>query len=97
MRHEKLTWSWDFQRGMPHTKLFNDADNILGRLSADKIYGPLDDDFVVIRNRTYSYDLNGRIVISIDDESDILIRPEEYIDYCLDTAFDIQMTISQIN
>lgn len=99
---ETLTWEWAFEQEI-NRDLYNAADNILGRLSAEKIAKAKDseliDDFVVCVDRTYSYNSDGQLVFDKDGFGDgsVLIRPEEYTDYCLETMFDIELKISQVD
>lgn len=94
MENECLTWKWKFQQEET-PDLYNNADNILGRLAAEKLANGLDDHFVVIHDREIGT-FNGHLEFT-QKSGDTLIRPVEYKDYCLETMFDFEMTVTQID
>lgn len=95
---ERLTWEWAIERTEEEDKaLYNRADSILGRLAWEKYCNGNSDDGIVVMEDRKLETVSGHYVYKGPKGNGRLVLPREYEDYCLETMFDLEITVKQVD
>lgn len=101
--NERLTWEWVIDHPGEDLDRYNLADSVLGRLAAEKLHpanlaaGDSAEGIVVMEDRHLKQVSGGHWVYAGPKNNGCLILPVEYEDYCLETMFELEITVSQID